>query len=110
ASSCVSVEDTAGGASGDVDGILEPEPLCMHMTVPVSSQAATNGSQKRAASCTEGSPRFVGSSEKHTARTPRAALRRTSAAASSASDGGTGPGGMGRPREPPHHSSTIQSL
>src|SRR5690349_2483752 len=85
ASSWVSVDDTAGGASADVDGILDPEPLCMQITVPVSSHAATNGSQYRLASCTDGSPRLPGSSEKHTALTPRAALRRTSSAASTGS-------------------------
>ena len=41
----VSVEPTAGGASGDVDGIFEPDPMCMLIVVPVSSQAAKNGSQ-----------------------------------------------------------------
>src|SRR4051812_42664831 len=49
ASSWVSDDDTAGGASGDVDGIFEPEPECMQMTVLVSAQAATNGSQCRSA-------------------------------------------------------------
>ena len=29
----VSVEPTAGGASGDVDGIFDDEPMCMHTTV-----------------------------------------------------------------------------
>ena len=41
----VSVEPTAGGASADVDGIFDDEPMCMQMTVPVSSHAAKNGSQ-----------------------------------------------------------------
>jgi hypothetical protein len=106
----VSVDDTAGGASADVDGIFEPEPLCMQMTVPVSSHAATNGSQYRPASCTDGSPRLPGSSEKQTARTPRAALRRTSAAASTGSHSGIRHNGTSRPPDPAHHSSTIQSL
>ena len=45
-----------------------------------------------------------------TACTPRAALRRTSAAASSTSHSGTMHSGMSRPSLSPHHSSTIQSL
>ena len=42
---CVSVEPTAGGASADVDGIFDDDPMCMLMTVPVSSHARKNGSQ-----------------------------------------------------------------
>ena len=34
-----------GGASGDVAGICDDEPMCMHTTVCVSSHAAKNGSQ-----------------------------------------------------------------
>ena len=45
-----------------------------------------------------------------TARTPRAALRRTSAAASSGSQSGIRHSGIMRPFASPHHSSTIQSL
>ena len=41
----VRVEPTAGGASAEVDGILEEEPMCMLTTVPVSAQAPKNGSQ-----------------------------------------------------------------
>ena len=41
----VSVEPTAGGASADVDGIFDDEPMCMHTTVSVSAHAAKNGSQ-----------------------------------------------------------------
>ena len=36
---------TATGASADVAGIFDDEPMCMLTTVPVSSQAAKNGSQ-----------------------------------------------------------------
>src|SRR3954464_11254792 len=75
----VIVEPTAGGASADVEGILLLEPMCMAMTVPVSAQAARNGSQS--SPWMLGSPRCGGISENATARTPRAALRRTSAAA-----------------------------
>ena len=81
----------------------------MHATtVPVSAHASKNGSQWP--EWMLGSPSHGGSSEKHTARTPRAALRRTSAAASSASHSGIRQSGMRRPPDPPHHSSTIQSL
>ena len=76
-----SVPVTAGGASGDDVSQCEPEPMCMKIAVPVSSHAAKNGSQ-----CDPewivGSPSLPGSSENATARTPRAALRRTSSAAS----------------------------
>lgn len=82
----VMVEPTAGGASADVDGILLLDPMCMAMTVPVSSQAARKGSHSSV--WMEGSPRWGGISEKATARTPRAALRRTSAAASRGSQRG----------------------
>ena len=41
----VSVDPTAGGASADVEGIFDDDPMCMLMTVPVSSQAAKKGSQ-----------------------------------------------------------------
>ena len=37
---------TASGASSDdVCGVFVPEPMCMQITVPVSAQAAKNGSQ-----------------------------------------------------------------
>jgi hypothetical protein len=41
----VSVEPTAAGASGDVEGIFDDDPMCMQITVPVSAQARKNGSQ-----------------------------------------------------------------
>ena len=41
----VSVEPTAGGASGDVDGIFDDDPMCMLTMVRVSEQARKNGSQ-----------------------------------------------------------------
>ena len=41
----LSVACTAAGASGDVAGIFDDEPMCMHTTVCVSSHAAKNGSQ-----------------------------------------------------------------
>jgi hypothetical protein len=46
----VRVEPTAAGASGDVLGILDPDPMCMQMTVPVSLQASKNGNQYPSAS------------------------------------------------------------
>src|SRR3546814_14967673 len=77
----VSVELTMNGASGEVAGMRDDEPMCMHNTVPVSWQAAKNGSQWRPLSCTEGRPSGCGFSENVTAKQPRAALRRPSAAA-----------------------------
>ena len=41
----VSVEPTAAGASAEVDGIFDDEPMCMFTTVPVSAHAGKNGSQ-----------------------------------------------------------------
>src|SRR5688500_10168909 len=99
---------TEGGASGEVAGIFEDDPMCMHTVVPVSAHAPKNGSQKP--EWMLGSPRWGGISEKQTARTPRSALRRTSAAAASASQSGMRHSGMRRPSDSPHHSSTIQSL
>ena len=58
---------TAAGASADVDGIFDDDPMCMHTTVSVSSHAARNGSQKPSLSCIEGKPRNAGISENVTA-------------------------------------------
>src|ERR1700734_2486575 len=82
----LSVAATATGASAEVAGILDDDPMCMHTTVAVSSHAAKKGSQYLPWML--GRPRWGGISLKHTARTPRAALRRTSAAAFSASHSG----------------------
>ena len=41
----VSVDDTMNGASGDVAGIRDDDPMCMHTTVSVSWHAVKNGSQ-----------------------------------------------------------------
>jgi hypothetical protein len=82
--------------------------MCMHTTVPVSSQAAKNGSQYRPWML--GSPRWGGISLKQAARTPLAALRRTSAAAFEASHSGMRHNGSSRPPLSPHHSSTMKSL
>jgi hypothetical protein len=99
---------TPSGASGDVDGIFVPDPMCSDSTLPVASHAAKNGSQSPLWML--GNPRYAGISEKHTARTPRAALRSTSAAASAGSHNGTRHSGTSRPSLPAHHSSIIQSL
>ena len=104
----VSVEPTAGGASAEVEGIFDDEPMCMLTVTPVSAQAAKNGSHSP--EWIDGSPRKGGISEKQVAVTPRAALRRISSAASCASHSGMMMSGMRRPPESPHHSSTIQSL
>ncbi len=104
----LSVAATATGASADVAGIRDDEPMCMQITVWVSWQAAMNGSQSP--EWIDGSPRWGGISLKHTAWTPRSALRRTSSAASSASQSGMIGRGSSWPSESPHHSSTIQSL
>ena len=82
--------------------------MCRHNTVPVASHAAKNGSHSPLWML--GKPRYAGISEKQTARTPRAALRSTSAAASRGSHSGTRHSGTSRPSLGPHHSSTIQSL
>src|SRR3974390_20663 len=95
----LSVAATATGASADVAGILDDDPMCMHTTVDVSSQAAKKESQYPLWML--GRPRWGGISLKHTARTPRAALRRTSAAASPASHSGTMHSGSSRPPLPP---------
>src|SRR3954468_13710925 len=104
----LNVAATATGASPDVAGICDDEPMCMHTTVLVSWHAMKNGSQ--APEWIDGNPSFGGISLKHTACTPRAALRRTSAAATSASHNGINVSGIRRPPLSPHHSSTIQSL
>ncbi len=104
----LNVAATATGASPEVAGICDDDPMCMHTTVFVSWHAAKNGSHSP--EWIDGSPSLGGISLKHTACTPRAALRRTSAAASSASQSGMSVSGMRRPPLSPHHSSTIQSL
>src|SRR5690242_10123630 len=96
------------GASAEENGSVDDEPTCMHSTVPVSLQACNIGSQYPV--WTLGRSSFVGSSEKHTARTPRAALRSISFAASCTFHNGMIASGMLIPIDGSHHSSTIQSL
>src|SRR3954469_25919875 len=55
---------TAVGASPEVAGIRDDEPMCMLITVPVSSHTAKNGSQWP--EWMLGSPRCGGISLKHT--------------------------------------------
>ena len=107
----VSIELTMNGASGDVAGIFDDDPMCMQTTVSVSSQAAKNGSQYRPCRGSTAGPSGYGFSVKATAWPPLAAQRRTSAAARSASHSGTIVSGISRPLpSPAHHSSIIQSL
>src|SRR3954451_16376057 len=107
----VMVELTIGGASGDVAGIFDDDPMCMLMTVSVSSQARKNGSQKPSLECTDGRPRGVGFSVKATAWLPLSAQRRISSPAATGSHKGMMVRGMSFPLpSPPHHSSIIQSL
>src|SRR5688572_435912 len=103
-----SVAATATGASPEVAGMRDDEPMCMQITVLVSWQAAMNGSQSP--EWIDGSPRWGGISLKQTARAPRVALRTTSSAASTGSHRGMIGSGRSWPSESPHHSSTIQSL
>ncbi len=71
------------GGSGEGSGAQPDAPVCRHTTVPVSSQAAKNGSQRPLKM--EGSWSWAGNSGKLTALNPRAALARTSVAAISTS-------------------------
>src|SRR5829696_4801877 len=68
----VSVDDTMNGASGEVAGMRDEEPMCMQTTVSVSWQAAKNGSHRP--EWIEGRPRGCGFSENATADEPAPAL------------------------------------
>ena len=70
---------TSGGASSQVYGSFDEDPMCVQTGMPASAQAANTGSQYRRRSCTDGSPSAAGFSEKVTARAPFAAQRSTSA-------------------------------
>src|SRR5262249_475720 len=107
----VSVELTMNGASGDVAGMRDDDPMCMQTTVPVSSHAWNSGSQNLFLSCTDGSPSGCGFSEKAIAKLPFSTHRRTSSPHHAAAHSGTIVNGMRRPvASPLHHSSIIQSL
>jgi hypothetical protein len=56
----VSTDETMKGASGEVDGMREEDPMCMQRTVSVSSHARYTGSQWRDLSWIEGSPSGTG--------------------------------------------------
>src|ERR1039458_3580726 len=107
----VRMELTMNGESGEVDGIFDDDPMCMLMTVSVSSQACRNGSHQPDLSCMEGRPRWKGFSVNATAWLPFSAHLRISSAARWASHKGTMVRGirMFLPA-PAHHSSIIQSL
>ena len=101
--------DVARGASGEVEGIDDDDPMCIDTVVSVSSHASHTVSQ--APVYMDGSPSLDGFSENATAKQPLAAQRRTSAAASSMSHSGSSASGIRRPRPaPPPQSSIIQSL
>src|SRR5215204_5958182 len=104
----VMVDPTEGGASGEVDGIFDDEPMCMFTTTLHSLQASKKGSHSP--EWIEGSPRNGGISLKQVAVTPRSAIRRTSTADCTGSQSGTIISGARRPSVPAHHSSTCQSL
>ena len=74
---------SSNGGDGDGRGAHADEPVCRHTTVPVSSQAAKNGSQWRVKMA--GRPSWAGNSGKLTALKPRRALARTSSAATATS-------------------------
>src|SRR5579863_1436489 len=78
-----SVGKSSKGGSGDGRGAHPEAPVWRHTTVEVSSHAAKKGSQ--APEKMDGTPRRAGNSGKLTARKPRSALLRTSAAATSTS-------------------------
>ena len=63
------VAATPVGASGEVAGMRDEDPMCMLMVTCASWQAAKNGSHSP--EWIDGSPRWTGISLKHTARTPR---------------------------------------
>src|SRR5262245_22203496 len=103
-----SIPPTPAGASGDAFGLVDDEPMCMHRVTPVSLHVASIGSQWPVWML--GRLRYVGSSLKHTARTPRAATREISSTARSTSHSGMRQSGMFTPPDGAHHSSIIQSL
>src|SRR5579862_9012805 len=75
--------ETASGASSDVVGIDDDEPMCIDTTVAVSLQASHSGSHFPL--CREGKPSLAGFSVNAMAKLPFAAQRRTSSAARDAS-------------------------
>ena len=99
---------TSAGASSEVTVIDDEEPMCMHTTVLVSTQAAKKGSQW--SPWRPGRPSFSGFSENVTAWQPFAAVRRISSAINCGSHNGMIVIGMIRSGYVPAHSSMCQSL
>src|ERR1700681_66883 len=77
------VGDSSKGGSGEASGAHADAPVCRQTTVDVSAQAARKGSHDPEK--IEGKPSRAGNSGKLTALKPRAALRRTSSAATATS-------------------------
>ncbi len=73
------VGSNSNGGSGEGSGAQADAPVCRHTTVSVSSQAAKKGSHRPLKM--EGKPSWAGNSGKLTALKPRAALVRSSEAA-----------------------------
>src|SRR6476660_3251540 len=103
-----SVTATSVGLSADGRATEPDAPTWRLMTVSVSSHARKNTSH--APECTDGNPSRSGVSGNDTARNPRAALARTSSAATDASASHGSWQGTTRSGCDPHHSSSIQSL
>src|SRR5947209_6427897 len=103
-----SVPPTPPGASGDADGFVDDEPMCMHNVTPLSLHTWNIGSHSPL--WIVGSARWCGSSLKQIARQPLSAIRCTSFAASSTSQSGIRQSGMFTPPDGAHHSSIIQLL
>jgi hypothetical protein len=104
----VIVMSTSKGAPGFSASIVEDEPMCRQITVPVSWHAAKNGSQWSVKML--GQPSADGSSLNVTALQPFAATRWISFAINCGSQIGGTDSGMKRPGYVPHHSSMCQSL
>ena len=104
----ISVRVTSIGASTDVTGNFDDDPMWKHTIVPSSAQAAQNGSHHSL--CRLGKSVHSGFSENVNAWHPFAAMRFTSATIASWSQIGAIASGMNRPGYVPHHSSTCQSL
>src|SRR5581483_247236 len=79
---------TVNGASGQVDGSWDDEPMWMHSTLFVSWQAWYTGSQYPSRLQIDGRPSGWGFSGKLTATAPLSAQRRISSAAAAGSHSG----------------------
>src|SRR4051812_1810683 len=99
---------SSNGASFDALTVPEDDPIWRHTGVPVSWQAAKNGSQWVV--WTDGYPSRSGFSENVTALKPRSALRRISAAATAGSESQGSWQGMIRSGYGPAQASRCQSL